>query len=350
MARSLACLRCFCCVLSVVTILSLSADTDSASLVQQSLGKSPWLDVYVTTADTIEDIMYWAVLYKSMKPLYHAHPHWLLIRREGELMKRAHAIRMAIGGNYWHARLDIFNPQQLNLEAVEANSWRQLAPLQYTADEYRRVVHMNADMLVFKNIDDMTHRVPHMILAREMGDCRNLTEALNSEQPATALYSMVPDTGITTWLTSTGSGVSTRLFEESLEAGSESLTRNASRSFKHAIMLSRAFSRLHPERQQSRFGANEVLSANCFMHHKDQVLRAKNMLDVKALYFGEEGRKLINEIIIHGETRLVNTLTGLVNAGKATLANALRVWFEAFSSDEVKAVIEAAKNGPLAES
>jgi len=311
---------------------------DAEHLVQRSVKRSPWLDVYVTTAETVEDVMYWAVLYKSMKPYYHSHPHWLLIRHGSEVMKRAHAIRMAIGQNFWHARVDVFEPKNLNLQSVDVNSWRQLAPFQYNPDEYRRVVNIDADSLVFRNIDGLTHRIPHMILATDQGDCKNLTHALLSQTPATNLYSMVPDTSLVNLMTTA---------TVRLAASDASVQQNVS----HASLISRAFSKVHPEKEKGSFPPSEVVSASCLMHHRDQVLRNKNVLDSMAvMHLGEEGKALINDIIAHGEKRLVNTINGLQQAGKSTLANAIRTWFEAFSHESVMSVIDAAKNGPLAES
>jgi len=320
--------------------------SDGESLIQQSVGRTQLIDdIYLTTAETLDDLMFWAVLHKSMKKTRPSHSHILLVRKGSEIIKRAHAIRMAIGGAFWNSRVEVFNPSVLNLQSVDASNFRRLAAFQYPADRCKRVVSLDPDMLVLQNIDDMTHRFHSLTLARDQGDCRNLTDAFSTERKAMHLVSMVPetDTGAVTLLTSGA----TQLNAEVASGLPLTPVNNAS-------LLSLAYKKAHPERKQAMFATEEVMSAACLVKHKDSALMSRaDMSNMKVLYLGEEGKKLIREIIahsVHGNKRLQNTVAALETAGRSTLAQSIKTWFEFYESDDVKAIMDAGKNGPLAES
>lgn len=317
---------------------------DDESLVQLSSERTQMIDdIYLTPAETVEDLMFWAVMHKSMKKTRPVHAHVLQIRSGSELIKRAHAIRMAVGAGYWNARVEVFNPEKLNvnLATADISNWQQLSAFQYPAENCKRVVHLDPDMLVFKNIDDMTHKYQSLILARDMGDCRNFTAAMHSEKPATMLYSMVPQPG---------NGIVNLLTSKEVQLTATRADGLPMGPLNNASMLMLAYKRAHPELPQGKFSHEEFLPASCLVHHKDKALQSRGGLDMKVLYLGQDGKEIIRDVIAHGKKRLQTTLYGLKAAGRHTLANAIETWFQLFDSEDVKAILDAARNGELAES
>merc|ERR1719464_1046590 len=99
-----------------------------------------------------------------------------------------------------------------------------------------------------------------------------------------------------------------------------------------------------------QFSSGEVMSAACFVHHKDIALEENGMLDeLQVVHLGTEGKKIINDIIDHGVgKRLENSIKAMKKAGRPTLANAVETWFKMYNTSAVKNVMEAAMNGPIA--
>merc|ERR550532_3745505 len=138
----------------------------------------------------------------------------------------------------------------------------------------------------------MTHRPYHFAMNRNQGDCRNLTEARTASKPDIALYSLVPDAGMTQWLTTSG----TRLMAEGISDGGKKL-----KPLDNASLVSLAYEKVHPGHAMGQFGSSEVMSAACFVHHKDQALAENGMLDgLQVMHLGTEGKKIIGDIIEHG--------------------------------------------------
>jgi len=314
---------------------------DCESLVQLEETKLAG-DVYVSTAHSLEDLMYTAVLHRTMKDHHPMHNHIIQIRKDSPLSKRAHAIRVAMAQGWWNVQLEVFKPESLNMESVSLAAWRQYAPLSFRRESYHRVTYLSSDMVATTNFDRVIHKPYAFIAARNQGDCKNLTEALATTKPSNVVLSIVPDDGVLTWLTSSG----TRLFSE----GTMNSAPDAPlRKLDTAGVMSLAYEKMHPAMQSGAYTASEVMSLNCLMHHKDAALKERGADAASLIHLGAEGKKMIAEIIEKGENRLKNTISGLEAAGRKQMANALTLWFHAYNRVDVKGVLDAAKNGVLAE-